>query len=124
MGVNVEISGRENSKELLRPESMVKSLAFGQARWADPLKDLEDRTVWLAKWEMSVQTRTPHGSLPAVGRRGRRVQCNRESGGDEFQETAGPRGGFHYLLLRLAQITSRKRMPLVHPSSALIGWAA
>jgi len=33
---------------------MVKSLAFGQARWADPLKDFEDRTVWLAKWEMSV----------------------------------------------------------------------
>ena len=56
MGVNVEISGRENSKELLRPESMVKSLAFGQARWADPLKDFEDRTVWLAKWEMSVDT--------------------------------------------------------------------
>ena len=55
MGVNVEISGRENSKELLRPESMVKFLAFGQARWDDPLKDLEDRTVWLAKWEMSVQ---------------------------------------------------------------------
>ena len=54
MGVNVEISGRENSKELLRPESMVKSLAFGQARWDDPLKDFEDRTVWLAKWEMSV----------------------------------------------------------------------
>jgi len=53
MGVNVEISGRENSKELLRPESMVKSLAFGQARWDDPLKDFEDRTVWLAKWEMS-----------------------------------------------------------------------
>ena len=55
MGVNVEISGRENSKELLRPESMVKSLAFGQARCDDPLKDLEDRTVWLAKWEMSVR---------------------------------------------------------------------
>ena len=54
MGVNVEISGRENSKELLRPESMVKSLAFGQARWDDPLKNQEDRTVWLAKWEMSV----------------------------------------------------------------------
>ena len=53
MGVNVEISSRENSKELLRPESMVKSLAFGQARWDDPLKDQEDRTVWLAKWEMS-----------------------------------------------------------------------
>ena len=41
-GGHVEISGRENSKELLRPESMVKSLAFGQARWDDPLKDLED----------------------------------------------------------------------------------
>ena len=54
MGVNVEISGRENSKELLRPESMVKSLAFGQARWDDPLKDQEDQTIWLAKWEMSV----------------------------------------------------------------------
>ena len=61
MGVNVEISGRENSKELLRPESMVKSLAFGQARWADPLKDLEDRTVWLAKWEMSDYT---NGNAP------------------------------------------------------------
>ena len=55
MGVNVEISGRENSKELLRPESMVKFLAFGQARWDDPLKDQEDQTIWLAKWEMSVQ---------------------------------------------------------------------
>jgi hypothetical protein len=53
MGVNVEISGRENSKELLRPESMVNSLAFGQALWDDPLKNQEDRTVWLAKWEIS-----------------------------------------------------------------------
>ena len=60
MGVNVEIAGRENSKELLRPESMVKSLAFGQARWADPLKDLEDRTVWLAKWEMSGRSASPN----------------------------------------------------------------
>jgi len=58
MGVHVEISGRENSKELLRPESMVKSLAFGQARWDDPLKDFEDRTVWLAKWEMSVEIKS------------------------------------------------------------------
>jgi len=31
---------------------MVKSFAFGQARWDNPLRDLEDRTVWLAKWEM------------------------------------------------------------------------
>ena len=53
MGVNVEISGRENSKELLRPESVAKFLAFGQARWDDPLKDQEDQTIWLAKWEMS-----------------------------------------------------------------------
>ena len=29
MGVHVEIAGRENSKELLRPESVVKFLAFG-----------------------------------------------------------------------------------------------
>ena len=54
MGVNVEISGRENSKTLLRPESVVKFLAFGHVRWDDPLKNQEDRTVWLAKWEMSV----------------------------------------------------------------------
>ena len=53
-GGHVEISGRENSKELLRPESVVKFLAFGQARWDDPLKDQEDQTIWLAKWEMSV----------------------------------------------------------------------
>jgi len=31
---------------------------------------------------------------------------------------------FYCLFLRLAQITSRKRMPLVHPGSSLIGWAA
>lgn len=33
MGVNAEVSRRESSKELLRPESMVKSIAFGQVRW-------------------------------------------------------------------------------------------
>ena len=31
---------------------------------------------------------------------------------------------FYCLFLRLAQIASRKRMPLVHPGSSLIGWAA
>ena len=67
MGVNVEIAGRENSKELLRPESMVKSLAFGQARWDDPLKDFEDRTVWLAKWEMSDNSGV-HGIGERLGR--------------------------------------------------------
>jgi len=52
-GGHVEISGRENSKELLRPESVAKFLAFGQARWDDPLKDQEDQTIWLVIWEMS-----------------------------------------------------------------------
>ena len=63
MGVNVEISGRENSKELLRPESMVKSLTFGHIRWDDPLKNQEDRTNWLAIWEMSDNTIVPIATL-------------------------------------------------------------
>jgi len=74
--VKVEISRRECSKELLRPESMVKSLAFGQARWDDPLKDQEDRTVWLAKWEMSdeiVKTRKESKSLSCIKKESRKL---------------------------------------------------
>ena len=52
-GGHVEISVRENSKELLRPDSMIKSIAFGQARRDDPFRDQQDRTIWLSKWEMS-----------------------------------------------------------------------
>ena len=44
--------------------------------------------------------------------------------GMNFRKLLAHAAVLHYLLLRLAQITSRKRMPLVHPSSALIGWAA
>jgi hypothetical protein len=73
MGVNVEVSRRESSKELLWPESMFKSFAFSQARLDDPLKNQEDRTIWLAKWEMSVRILIrnesidyEHGPSPAV----------------------------------------------------------